>query len=56
MPVILTTAEEFDLWLEGETVEALKLQRLLPDGMLGIVARGEKEDPPVEAVVVATAT
>jgi putative SOS response-associated peptidase YedK len=44
MPVILTTTEEFDLWLEGETVEALKLQRPLPDGMLGIVARGEKED------------
>jgi len=50
MPVILTTTEEFDLWLEGETVEALKLQRPLPDGMLDIVARGEKEDPPVEAV------
>ena len=49
MPVILTTTEEFDLWLEGETVEALKLQRPLPDGMLGIVARGEKEHPPVEA-------
>ena len=44
MPVILTTTEEFDLWLEGETVEALKLQRPLPDGMLDIVARGEKED------------
>jgi putative SOS response-associated peptidase YedK len=48
MPVILTTTEEFDLWLEGETVEALKLQRPLPDGMLDIVARGEKEDPAVE--------
>jgi hypothetical protein len=35
---ILTTIEEFDLWLGGETVEALKLQRPLPDGMLGIVA------------------
>jgi putative SOS response-associated peptidase YedK len=23
MPVILTAPEEFDLWLEGETVEAL---------------------------------
>jgi putative SOS response-associated peptidase YedK len=56
MPVILTTAEEFDLWLEGETFEALKLQRPLPDGMLDTVARGEKEDPPVEAVAVATAT
>jgi putative SOS response-associated peptidase YedK len=43
-----TTTEEFDLWLEGETVEALKLQRPLPDGMLDIVARGEKEDPPLE--------
>jgi putative SOS response-associated peptidase YedK len=48
MPVILTTTEEFDLWLEGETVEALKLQRPLPDGMLSIVARVEKEDPAVE--------
>jgi putative SOS response-associated peptidase YedK len=27
MPVILTTTEEFDLWLEDETVEALKLQQ-----------------------------
>jgi hypothetical protein len=52
MPVILTTTEEFDLWLEGETVEALILQRPLPDGMLDIVARGAKEDPPVEAVAV----
>ena len=41
MPVILP-----DLWLEGESVEALKLQRPLPDGMLDIVARGEKEDSP----------
>ena len=44
MPVIVTTTEEFDLRLEGETVEALKLQRSLPDDMLDIVARGEKED------------
>jgi putative SOS response-associated peptidase YedK len=41
MPVILTTTEEFDLWLEGETVEAVKLQRPAPDGMLGIVAGRE---------------
>ena len=52
MPLVPTTTREFDLWLEGETVEALKLQRPLPDGMLDIVARGEKEDPPVEAVAV----
>jgi putative SOS response-associated peptidase YedK len=44
MPVVLATAEEFDLWLEGETVESLKLQRPLPDGMLDIVARAEIED------------
>jgi putative SOS response-associated peptidase YedK len=44
MPVILTAPEEFDLWLEGETIEALKLQRPLPDEALRIVAKGEKED------------
>jgi putative SOS response-associated peptidase YedK len=52
MPVILTSPDEFELWLEGETVEALKLQRPLPDAMLDIVARGEKEDPPLEALAV----
>jgi len=46
MPVILTASDEFDLWLDGDTVEALMLQRPLPDGMLNIVARGEKEDAP----------
>lgn len=46
MPVILTTTEEVDLWLEAETPDALKLQRPLPDELLQIVARGEKEDPP----------
>jgi putative SOS response-associated peptidase YedK len=46
MPVILTTPEEVDLWLEAETPDALKLQRPLPDWILQIVARGEKEDPP----------
>jgi putative SOS response-associated peptidase YedK len=30
MPVILTTRDEVDLWLEGETSVALKLQRRLP--------------------------
>ena len=46
MPVIRDYNEEFDLWLEGETVEALNLQRPLTDGMLRIVARGGKEDAP----------
>lgn len=31
MPVILTTSEEVDLWLEGETPDALKLERPLPE-------------------------
>jgi putative SOS response-associated peptidase YedK len=44
MPVILTTPEEVDLWFEGETIEALKLQRPLPDERLRIVAQGEKGD------------
>ena len=48
MPVILTRPEEVDLWLRGETIEALKLQRPLPDETLRIVARGLKEDKPVE--------
>ena len=49
MPVILTTPDEFDRWLEGDTADALSLQRPLPDGALEIVAKGEKEDPPVES-------
>jgi putative SOS response-associated peptidase YedK len=44
MPVILTTPEEIDLWMNAPTEEALALQRPLPDGALVIVARGEKQD------------
>jgi putative SOS response-associated peptidase YedK len=44
MPVILTTPEEVDCWLDAPTADALALQRPLPDGSLRIVARGEKED------------
>ncbi len=44
MPVILTVAEEFDRWLEADAIDALKLQRPLPDEALRIVAKGEKED------------
>jgi putative SOS response-associated peptidase YedK len=46
MPVILTTPDEFDRWIEGETPDALSLQKPLPDDALRIVAKGEKEDPP----------
>jgi putative SOS response-associated peptidase YedK len=44
MPVILTTPAEVDRWLEADTVDALALQRPLPDNALRIAARGEKED------------
>jgi len=45
MPVILTDADEIELWLDGSTSDALGLQRPLRDGVLRIVARGGKEDP-----------
>jgi putative SOS response-associated peptidase YedK len=48
MPVILTTAEECDVWLRAPWEEAGKLQRPLPDGVLKIIASGEREDPPPE--------
>jgi hypothetical protein len=44
MPVILTKPEEIEAWMTAPAEEALKLQRPLPDGFLGIVARGEKKD------------
>ena len=42
MPAILTTPTEFDRLLEADTVDALALQRPLPDDALRIVAKGER--------------
>ena len=47
MPVILTTPAECEAWMTAPIPEALELQRPLPDGLLEIVARGEKQDPPL---------
>jgi putative SOS response-associated peptidase YedK len=46
MPVILTMPEEYDIWLDAPTEDALKLQIPLPDELLEIVVEGKKSDKP----------
>lgn len=56
MPVILTEARDFETWLAAPWIEAVKLQRPLPDGALKIVARGAKQDGSVDVDVVMPAS
>ncbi|WP_430448611.1 SOS response-associated peptidase [Rhodophyticola sp.] len=44
MPVILTEKNEWEAWLDAAWDEAQMLQRPLSDGVLSVVARGEKTD------------
>lgn len=45
MPVILTDAEEMDLWLTAPAAEALTLQRPLADDRLMILPAARREQP-----------
>ena len=44
MPVLLTTPEEWEIWLRAPWSEAGSLQRPLSDAMMVIVATGRKDD------------
>jgi hypothetical protein len=42
--VALRTLEELEVWMTASANDALKLQRLLPDDALRIMAQGRNED------------
>jgi putative SOS response-associated peptidase YedK len=50
MAVILSSADEIETWMSAPAEEALQLQRPLSDGMLKIVARGERKDEALAVV------
>ena len=50
MPVILTTAEEIEIWMTAPLAQALALQRPLPNQVLRVVARGSKKDGDVAPI------
>ena len=44
VPAILSEPNEWETWLQAPWAEARALQRPLPEAVLRIVARGEKEE------------
>jgi putative SOS response-associated peptidase YedK len=42
MPMLLTTGQEFDMWLVNPVNDAIASQRRLPNELLPIVAKGDK--------------
>lgn len=49
MPVILITADEYDVWLRAPWGEARALPLPLPDGSRQIIASGENEESTLAA-------
>ena len=50
MPVILTTEQEWDVWMSDAAWEDVKhLQRPLPDNSLQVVATGDRKDEALPA-------
>jgi putative SOS response-associated peptidase YedK len=44
MPVVLSTPDEWDVWLRAPIKEALQLQRPMPEDALRVVASGARSD------------